>query len=140
MKEDDNYEDIIDLPRPRPRNHKPMPLMKRAAQFAPFAAVSGHKEAVEEINRLTECAPEEDSERNEVLNRKLSYILAHRNECPEVSIRYFIPDARKAGGRYETAVGAVDRVDEFARCLVMADGKRLLLKHIVDINVDMQGE
>ena len=92
------YDDIIDLPHHVSARHPQMSLYNRAAQFAPFAALSGHDAAIEETARLTEEQRELTQGEREALSRKLNCLL-QRNDSPVVEISYFQPDARKSGGR-----------------------------------------
>ena len=116
------YADIIDLPgwEPGPK-HPRMPLAKRAAQFAPFAALTGYKEMLEEALRETEREKELSEEQAAVLARKLSLLreaLSAGNR-PEITITWFEPDPRKEGGSYETVTAVVRRLDPVSRKLFL---------------------
>ena len=111
------YADIINLPRHRSATRTPMSLHDRAAQFAPFAALTGYDEMIGEEARLTDrrIAPgESDLEDLNRRFRRLSEQLADRRR-PEVTVLVFVPDARKAGGRYEEVSGRARRLDETAK-------------------------
>ena len=117
----DVYADIISLPRHQSEKRPRMSLHDRAAQFAPFAALTGYDEMVDEEARLTEIQidpGESDLDRLDRKFRRLSSLLADRQR-PYVSVLLFVPDARKAGGRYETVVGFARRLDECERRLVL---------------------
>ena len=136
MKENDEhrYDDIIDLPHHVSRKHSQMPLLDRAAQFAPFAALTGHEAAIKETARLTEDETELDESSKELLNLKLQYVREHLTEQPEVTVTYFEPDTKKSGGAYVTMTGVVKKVDEYVRELVFEDGKRVALDTVMWID------
>ncbi len=127
------YEDIIDLPHHVSRKHRQMPLLDRAAQFAPFAALTGHEAAIKETARLTEEEIELDENSKELLDFRLQQLQEHLSEHPEVAVTYFKPDEKKAGGAYETVTGVVKKVDDYAGELVFTDGKRIVLGTIIEL-------
>ncbi len=129
------YDDMLDLPRPVSRKHPPMPMSKRAAQFLPFAALTGFEAEIEEAARLTEAAPALEEDALLVLDEQLSRLRQRLPEQPEVSLTRFVPDERKAGGRYETLTGQVRRLDEANRTLLLTDGTRVGLDAIVELLV-----
>lgn len=116
------YDDIIDLPRHRSLTHSHMPLADRAAQFSPFAALTGHGDAVKETARLTEDKIELTEEEKAYLNARILFLAENIKEQPEVSITFFVPDERKEGGAYITRTGTVKRIDEYEQAIVMEDG------------------
>jgi hypothetical protein len=116
----DNYDDIINLPHPVSKTHPPMPLINRAAQFAPFSALNGHNDAIRETARLTDSRPEIDEELAGELSRKLNYIIAHPADAPVVTITHFVPDAKKAGGSYRQISGIVRKFDEYAQTITLS--------------------
>ena len=128
-----NYEDIIHLPHHRSKKHAPMPLIDRAAQFSPFAALTGHDVAIKETARLTDRKIELDEYEIEVLDEKLRTIREHLNTNPEISVTYFQPDERKSGGQYVTVVGNVRKVDEYEQCLLLNDGTRIVIEDILEL-------
>ena len=125
------YEDIINLLHPVSKRHKPMPVEDRAAQFAPFAALTGHQAAIEEAARVTDVRMELDEEMKEQLNVQLQKIVSE----PERRIRivYYVPDGRKSGGSYVTRTGIVKKIDEYQKILVLEDGSRIPLEDISEI-------
>lgn len=134
MREDEHrYDDIIDLPHHTSKKHPRMPLLDRAAQFAPFAALTGHEAAIKETARLTEDEIELDENRKELLDLRLQQLQEHLSEQRSVTVTYFKPDEKKAGGAYETVAGVVKKVDAYAGKLVFADGQEVELNHIVDL-------
>ncbi len=108
-------------------------MLARAAQFAPFAALTGHGAALQETARLTDQQQELGEYDNEVLNRKLMLLLSHLEEHPKVRITHFLPDQHKEGGSYVTVEGMVKRLDEYEQVLYMEDGRQIPLTSISDI-------
>ena len=122
MPEDFPYEDIVSLPHPTSRTHPRMPALNRAAQFAPFAALSGYGDAIDEAARLTEDRIEPGEAEREALNEALKRIRDHIGEQPAVVVKYFVPDDRKAGGAYLKAAGRVTKIRPYERDLTL-DGR-----------------
>ena len=137
MRGDKGYEDIIYLPHPVSRNHPPMPVGDRAAQFAPFAALTGYEEAVEEAARLTECRIELDRDRIEELDRELRRLREHIKERPEADIVCFKADERKTGGALVTLSSRVKKIDEYEGRLIMADGSVIAIEDIYGIDLKL---
>ena len=129
------YDDIIDLPRPVSKKHPPMPMMKRAAQFLPFAALTGFEGEIEEAARLTQAPPELGEDALVALDQRLALLRQRLAEQPEVAVTRFVPDEKKAGGRYETLTGRVRRLDEPNRALILTDGTKIDLDTIVELLV-----
>ncbi|MBR6570394.1 MAG: YolD-like family protein [Clostridia bacterium] len=134
MNSDFTYDDIIRLPRHRSRRRSPMPRLSRAAQFAPFAALSGYESAVEETARLTESARELDEESLALMDEKLHALLDIIRDQPEVTITYFEPDVKKAGGAYLRATGRIRRIDEVNRQLILTDRTVIAMDRICGID------
>lgn len=130
---DDNYDDIINLEHPEPKNRPRLSMRQRAAQFSPFAALSGHGAAVKEAGRLTEEKIELDERKKTELDEKLSIIMKHLQERPEVEITYFVPDQRKEGGEYVTVRERVKKIDLYEKRLVLFDGTRIDLDQVYEI-------
>ena len=128
-----DYDDIIHLPHHVSQNHPQMPLRERAAQFAPFAALTGYEEAVGETARLTAERRELDPQEAEELNRRFAALIARLPERPEATIEYFVPDERKAGGAYVTVTGRVRHISVSEKVLVMEDGTVIPLDAIVSL-------
>ena len=128
------YDDIIHLPHHVSRNHQQMPMLDRAAQFAPFAALTGYEAAVGETARLTSERRELDAQEAEELNRRLVALIAHLPDRPEATLEYFVPDDRKAGGAYVTITGLVRHVSVPEKTLVMEDGTVIGLEDIAAIS------
>ncbi len=138
----EKYKDILGLPHPISADHTPMPVLDRAAQFAPFSALSGYEQVVQETARLTEEVTELTEDQKAVLDEKLWKIheKLQAGLRPVIQVTYFVRDERKAGGAYQTLTGAVKRIDAYGRSLVMADGKRILTDRIVGMEETDFGE
>ena len=128
------YDDIIHLPHHVSQNHPQMPMLDRAAQFTPFAALTGYEAAVGETARLTSERRELSSQEAEELNRRLAALIAHLPDRPEVTVEYFVPDDRKAGGAYVTISGRVRHISVPEKTLVMEEGTVIDLEDIAAIS------
>lgn len=131
------YDDIISLPHHVSPVHPPMPVGDRAAQFAPFAALTGYEEAVEEAARLTDNRTELNRDRIEELDRELRRLKEHIKERPKAEIIFFKPDERKAGGAFVTAHGEVKKIDEYLGKVIMEDGSIIPIGDIYEINTEL---
>lgn len=108
----DTYDDIINLPHYRSKHYPPMSREKRAAQFSPFAALSGHEEAIKEKARLTEQKIELSDSQKAKLNARLLLLKKHLKNKPTVTVTYFVPDEQKSGGTYVTKTGSITKIAE----------------------------
>lgn len=124
------YDDIIDLPRPVSQTHPPMSIENRAAQFLPFAALTGYDAAIQETARLTDRRLELDEDEKLMLSGKLQLIQDNIKTRAQVRITYFVPDGRKEGGAYAVATGRVKKVDAFERQIVMMDGRYIPIDEV----------
>ena len=124
----DQYEDIIHLPHYVSKARPQMSIMERAAQFSPFAALTGYDAAIKETARLTDEKIELGDEEKDLLNRKQQFLTSILHERPEITVTYFVPDERKSGGAYVTVTGNLRRIDEVERFLVMVDGQKIPLE------------
>lgn len=127
------YDDIINLPHHVSRKHPQMSTHDRAAQFAPFAALTGHGEAIAETARLTDRKIELDDYERLKLDEKLLILQEHIMEMPEVSVTYFCPDEKKEGGRYVTVTKALRKINEVERTLLMEDGMQIRIEDILEV-------
>ena len=109
---------------PAPTFNPRMSLYERAAQFSPFATLTGYEDAVEETARLTDARLELSEDMKTILNEKMQMIVDNMGADPIVTITYFVPDRKKAGGAYVDVTGIVKEIDEYERCIVMTDKKR----------------
>lgn len=133
----DLYEDIINLPHHVSKTRPQMPMSDRAAQFAPFAALTGYDAAIKETGRLTDDKIELDEEALTALDMKYQLLMDALDDAPEVTITYFQPDERKAGGKYVSAVGAVKKIDDFERRITMRDGTRIPTDDVLSIDGEL---
>lgn len=129
------YDDIIHLKRPVSLKHRPMDAENRAAQFAPFAALTGFGEAVDETGRLTGRRIELDDNTREQLDEKLQHILTKMGHQKDVwiTVTHFVKDAHKEGGAYITTKGCVKKIDGNNRTLVLRDGMEIDLEDIIGL-------
>lgn len=127
------YDDIINLPHPTSLKHPQMSIQDRAAIFSPFSALSGHAGAIAETARLTEQRIELDEDTKAELDRRHAMLLEHIREQPEITVTWFQPDERKEGGAYLTTTGRLKKIDEVYRALYLADGNRIPLDDVIEI-------
>lgn len=128
------YEDIIYLPHHVSTKHPHMSAIDRAAQFSPFAALTGYGEAIKETARLTGERVELDEYTKDALSDRLQIIADRINEHLEIVITYFRPDAKKNGGTYITTISTVKKIDEYERVIVMTDGTEVPIDEIISID------
>ena len=128
-----DYDDLLDLPHHVSESRPQMPMSDRAAQFSPFAALTGYGDAIAETARLTEQRVELSEEERELLDRKQQYLLSMVTDRPEVTVTYFVPDARKAGGAYVIRSGRLEKVDLSERLMYLTDGTVIALDEIIGI-------
>jgi hypothetical protein len=127
------YADIIGLPHHTSRTRPRMSVSARAAQFAPFAALTGYGAAVDETARLTDDRIVLDENAKAILDGKLQIIAEHIAEHPEVTITYFEPDKKKSGGAYRSVTGQVKEIDEYERIVRLCDGMKIPIEQIYGI-------
>ena len=127
------YDDILHLPHPTSKRHPRMPIVDRAAQFSPFAALTGHKAAIEETARVTDRRIELDEDAKEQLDQMLQLLLERIDEQPEITVTWFSPDKKKAGGQYHTATGKLKRIDTQESRLILTDGNQIPLEDLLEI-------
>ena len=131
MKED--YFDIINLPHHVSRNHPQMPMEARAAQFAPFAALTGYDAVIHETARQTDKQVELEEYDNDRLNRIFSELMDSLEKHPMVTVSYFKPDEHKAGGAYMTVSGKLKKIDTYEQIMKMEDGTVIPIGSIMDL-------
>ena len=129
----DKYSHIIDLPHHVSKVRPQMTMYQRAAQFAPFAALTGHSAAIRETARLTDKEIELSESECDILNQKIKELLAHLDEHPYASITYFIPDPHKEGGKYTTHSGTIKSWNEYEQKITFDDGTQIKTNEIIDI-------
>lgn len=130
------YDDIINLPHHVSQTRPQMSMIDRAAQFSPFAALTGYDAAIKETGRLTDTKVEISDEERDVLDRKQQYLQKIVADRPEITITYFVPDEKKDGGSYTSLTGNLKRIDYYERLFVLTDGTKIQLDEIVDIESD----
>lgn len=133
------YDDIIAMPHHVSSTHPPMSRTNRAAQFSPFAALTGYEAAISETARLTDARIELTEESRGELDRKQQCLMQAAGAHPEVRVTYFVPDERKSGGSYQTVTGRFKRIDPVVRLLWMTDGRRISLDDILELESDVIG-
>lgn len=128
------YDDIINLPHHISTTHPHMTVIDRAAQFSPFAALTGYDSAIKETARLTDERVTLDEHVKDALSDRLQIIADKIKEHPEIAITYFQPDTKKNGGAYVTAVGSPKKIDEYERLVIMTDGTAIPIDEIISID------
>ena len=131
------YDDIINLPHYVSPTRPRMSMIDRAAQFSPFAALTGYDAAIKETGRLTDQRIELSEDSRAALDRKQQLLVECLADHPEVSVTYFIPDERKSGGAYVTVTGSVKKVDDYQRLLLLTDGTKIPLDDILDLESEL---
>ena len=130
---DHKYDDIINLPHHTSPKRPRMPMIDRAAQFSPFAALTGYDAAVKETARLTDERIEIDESSKMELDEKLRMVQESLNELPEITITFFEPDEKKSGGSYISVTGCVKKIDNCERCVIMQDKQKIPIDEIIQI-------
>lgn len=131
------YDEIIDLPHPVSKKHKPMSMTDRAAQFSPFAALTGYDAAVSEKARLTDSRAERDDDEMALLNERFRILSEWEYKYPEITVEYFVPDKKKSGGAYVTVTGCFKWLDDAQRELVLRDGTKIPFDDIYRIDGEL---
>ena len=125
------YAGIMNLPHHVSPTRPQMPISDRAAQFSPFAALTGYGDAIDETARLTDARIELSEEERAELDYKQQYLATL--DSPTVTVTYFVPDERKTCGAYVTHTGTLKRIDEIERTMVFNDGVRMPIAEIISI-------
>lgn len=131
----DEYIDIINLEYKKSDKHPHMSIRDRAAQFAPFSALTGYSDTVNEVGRFTNDKVFLDEYEIQSINRELQYVFDNIKNSPEVAITYFVPDDLKAGGEYRTVEEHVNQVYDFEKIIELASGEKIKFEQIVSIYV-----
>lgn len=132
------YNDMLFMPHPHSLTRRPMTQLGRAAQFAPFAALTGYDDAVHETARLTENQSELDTEQLALMDEKLHALLDIIRDQPEITITYFEPDSQKSGGIHLSITGRIRRVDEVNRQIIFTDRTTIAMDSICEIDCSLQ--
>lgn len=135
MNGENKYEDIISLPHHISEARKRMSLYDRAAQFSPFAALTGHEDALKETARLTDPKPELDESEKLIISEKLQMIMNKMTPETKVSITHFVPDIKKSGGAYLKTEGFIRKYDSFARKIIMSDKETIDIDAVVSVEL-----
>ncbi|MEG2679239.1 MAG: hypothetical protein RR949_04800 [Oscillospiraceae bacterium] len=125
------YDDMLHLPHHVSEKHPSMPMLDRAAQFSPFAALTGYDAAVKETARLTDRRVELDEGEKEAIDQRLTLVQERLPQPTEVTITYFVPDKKKAGGAYVSVSGTVKKIDDYERAVVLSDGISISIDDIL---------
>ena len=131
------YEDIINLPHHVSKTRPQMSELDRAAQFSPFAALTGYDAAIQETGRLTDERIDFGEETKAMLDMKQQYLNDIIADQPEITVTYFVPDEKKAGGAYVTVTGNLKRIEEYERMMILTNGKKIPMDEIADIESDL---
>lgn len=131
------YDEIANLPHHVSETRPQMPMSDRAAQFAPFAALTGYDSAIRETGRLTDERIELDEEALTALNLRYRLLMDALGKEPKVEITFFKPDERKSGGEYVTVIGAVKNIDDFERLITMQGGMKIPMNDVLSIDGEM---
>lgn len=132
----DDYKDIIDLSRP-PSKHVHLGIDSRAAQFAPFAALTGYDTEIRETARLTDKKIEVDDGLKDLLNSKLRYLKEKIKQRNEITITFFVKDKTKDGGYYETINGIVKKIEPIEGIIKMENNEIILMQDVLSITGDI---
>ncbi len=127
------YDDIINLPHHVSPTRPPMSMQDRAAQFSPFAALTGYDAAIHETARLTDRKIDLGEDARAALDRKMDWLRSQLANQPTITIVYFVPDERKEGGTYRTCEGKLRQIDEAEQVLCLADGTRIPFEDVFDL-------
>lgn len=134
------YEDIIHLPHHVSATRPQMSIENRAAQFSPFAALTGHDSAIKETARITEKKIELSDNMIEKLNAKIQVLKDNIDVQPQISVTYFQRDVRKDGGEYVTAKGTVKKIDDYEQIIVFVDKSEIAIGDVLDIKCELFGQ
>ena len=130
------YEDMLELSHPVSKTHPQMTRRDRAAQFAPFAALTGYEEAVKEAARLTEEKMILDEDSKEQLDWKLRRLQEKVKEKPTITVTYFLKDEKKKGGKYVTVTGVLKKIDSYTHQFVLENGEEIPVEDIVSLEFE----
>ena len=128
------YKDILYLSHPVSATHPPMPARDRAAQFAPFAALTSYHDAVRKAARFTDERIELDENAKDLLDEKLRRLHQNASLHPQITIQYFLPDKEKAGGSYVSATGFLKKTDWYHRKVILQDGTGIPIDDIIELS------
>ena len=127
------YDDIINLPHHISSKHLRLSMEQRAAQFAPFAALTGYGDSIKETARLTDNRIELNEEEKENINIKLQELKSKISTMPQVTITYFVPDVKMAGGEYITKMNRLKKIDEYKKTIILDDKTIIPINEVIEI-------
>ena len=133
----DHYEDIINLKHHVSKKYPQMDMQHRAAQFSPFAALTGYEDNIKEATRITDKRIELDEQRKILLNNKIQLILENIREEPIVKFTYFVYDDKKDGGKYVEEIGYIKKIDMIEEYILLNSKVKIPIKEIIDINSEI---
>ena len=128
------YDDILHMPHHVSEKHPRMSMTDRAAQFSPFAALTGYEAAIDETARWTDAKRELTEEEQQIISAKLHALKSHEKAAPEVEMTCFVQDMKKAGGSYETIRGRIKKIDELAGRIELQDRTTVIFDDLLDIS------
>lgn len=137
MSKSNKYDKIINLPHHVSSTRPHISMIDRAAQFSPFAALTGYDAAVKETARLTEQQIELDEYEKAALDQRILLLQEHLKELPEVTITHFVPDERKDGGKYVSITEAVKKIDTYEKQIVLVDKSKIPIENILSIEGEL---
>ena len=140
LEETHKYDDIIRATRPSSPRRAGMPMIDRAAQFAPFAALTGYEAVIEETGRLTDSETELTDSSKQQLNEIFQILAASSEISPLLTITYFVPDGRKKGGSYVTVTGRLKCVDAYEQVLFLTDRRKIPMAAVRSVQSDLLNE
>ncbi len=132
-----DYDDIINLPHHISKTRPQMSMKDRAAQFSPFAALTGYDSAIKEASRLTDEKIELDEEALNNLNTKFQILFERIDEQPDIAITYFQPDETKSSGAYLTTTDKIKKIDEYERIITTANGTKIPMDDVINLESDI---
>lgn len=132
-----NYEDIINMPRHISKTRKPMSKENRAAQFAPFSALTGYAEKIQETSKITQNKIEITDEMKQILNNKLIKINQNIKQKPLITITYFIKDKIKKGGVYQTITKNIQKIDFLTKQIILTDETKININAIINLTENL---
>ena len=130
---DEEYKDIINLPRHISTKHPKMSLELRSAQFAPFSALVGYDEQIKETSKIIKKRKEINDELKAILDEKLQIIQKNVETNPQITVTYFVPELNKDGGNYIEYTGNVKKIDNLKQKIIFEDGTEILVDDIIEI-------
>lgn len=131
------YDDIINLPHYEPKNHKRMSLEARAAQFAPFAALTGYEDEIKETARLTDKRINITESQKTLLNSKIQYLLKRIELKPKITFTFFVKDKKKTGGKYIEKTGIIKKIDKINKYIILTDNTKIPISEIINVNSEL---